>query len=633
MTLLKMSLSGAVLVCVVAIVRSLAIHRLPKRALLALWWMALARLLLPVSLPSPVSVYTLLESRDYVVSEAYTAPVPAPALPAAPEALPAVSQGNAVSSPGALAPSPGAVARLQLVWAVGSVGCALFFALASVRCRREFRTSLPVADRAVQEWLAGHPLRRPVEVRTSDRISAPLTYGILRPVILLPEGFDCGDAAQLGYVLTHEWVHIRRFDGLAKLLIAAAACLHWWNPFVWVLSALFNRDLELACDEEVVRRHGVASRAAYARALITLEERKSGLAPFCSSFNHNAMEERIVAIMKIRNLSTRAAALSAATVFAVGALFATSAAVGVPSQTAHALTSTGSGESFPAYAPVERVDWKEERELLESFEKFGISYDSDGKIYFHGERVRWFWDGYEIWEDGSLLGWSMRYEYLDRDGTVDVHTLHECIDNGDGSLDYYGPLKDIVAYSQQEFDSRTYESIRKTAEATAIDDDAVLVEDPARPGSGYAVQTVYDETVHASAEDAVGEVAEETSYEVQANYSEKVGVVTDDTVEDAAEDTGAAAVADGNGGAAGGRTLEEIFAAYEDYGVTYREQDGIREVFYHGEPVAHFVDSTPGGSVFSFSPTGGAPGTISVRTVYGSDGKLAGVEPFVQPEH
>lgn len=625
-----MSLSGAVLVCVVAIVRALAIHRLPKRALLALWWMALARLLLPVSLPSPVSVYTLLEVRDYVVSETYVAP--APALPAAPEALPAVSQGNAVSSPGALAPSPGAVARLQLVWAVGSVGCALFFALASVRCRREFRTSLPVADRAVQEWLAGHPLRRPVEVRTSDRISAPLTYGILRPVILLPEGFDCDDAAQLGYVLTHEWVHIRRFDGLAKLLIAAAACLHWWNPFVWVLSALFNRDLELACDEEVVRRHGVASRAAYARALITLEERKSGLAPFCSSFNHNAMEERIVAIMKIRNLSTRAAALSAATVFAVGALFATSAAVGVPSHTAHALTSTGSGESFPAYAPVERVDWKEERELLESFEKFGISYDSDGKIYFHGERVRWFWDGYEIWEDGSLLGWSMRYEYLDRDGTVDVHTLHECIDNGDGSLDYYGPLKDIVAYSQQEFDSRTYESIRKTAEATAIDDDAVLVEDPARPGSGYAVQTVYDETIHASAEDAVGEVAEETSYEVQANYSEKVGVVTDDTVEDAAEGTGAAAVADGNGGAAGGRTLEEIFAAYEDYGVTYREQDGIREVFYHGEPVAHFVDSTPGGSVFSFSPTGGAPGTISVRTVYGSDGKLAGVEPFVQPE-
>ncbi len=630
MTLLKMSLSGAVLVCVVAIVRALAIHRLPKRALLALWWMALARLLLPVSLPSPVSVYTLLEVRDYVVSETYVAP--APALPAAPEALPAVSQGNAVSSPGALAPSPGAVARLQLVWAVGSVGCALFFALASVRCRREFRTSLPVADRAVQEWLAGHPLRRPVEVRTSDRISAPLTYGILRPVILLPEGFDCGDAAQLGYVLTHEWVHIRRFDGLAKLLIAAAACLHWWNPFAWALSALFNRDLELACDEEVVRRHGVASRAAYARALITLEERKSGLAPFCSSFNHNAMEERIVAIMKIRNLSTRAAALSAATVFAVGALFATSAAVGVPSQTAHALTSTGSGESFPAYAPVERVDWKEERELLESFEKFGISYDSDGKIYFHGERVRWFWDGYEIWEDGSLLGWSMRYEYLDRDGTVDVHTLHECIDNGDGSLDYYGPLKDIVAYSQQEFDSRTYESIRKTAEATAIDDDAVLVEDPARPGSGYAVQTVYDETIHASAEDAVGEVAEGTSYEVQANYSEKVGVVTDDTVEDVAEDTGAAAVADGNGGAAGGRTFEEIFAAYEDYGVTYREQDGIREVFYHGEPVAHFVDSTPGGSVFSFSPTGGAPGTISVRTVYGSDGKLAGVEPFVQPE-
>lgn len=617
MTLFEMSLSGAVLTGVVVIVRALAIHRMPKGALLALWWMVLARLLLPVSLPSRVSAYTLLGIRDAVVSETYAAQVAAHAAPTAPEALPAAVQGYAA------APSRALAGLLPLAWAAGSVGCALFFLVTSVRCRREFRTSLPAAHEAVRGWLAAHPLRRPVEVRISDRISAPLTYGVLRPVILLPEGFGCGDAAQLSYVLTHEWIHIRRFDGLTKLLIAAAACLHWWNPFAWVAWVLFNRDLELACDEEVVRRHGVASRAAYARALITLEERKSGLAPFCSSFNHNAMEERITAIMKIKNFTTRAAAVSAAAVLAVGALFATSAAADGSVSAANTPVSTSSGENLPAYFyPIERVDWAEERELLESFEKYGISYDGDGKMYFHGERVRWFWDGYEIWEDGELLGWSMRYEYLDKDGTVDVRTLHECIDNGDGSLDYFGPLKDIVAYSQEEFDSRTYESIRKTSVEATVADDAVLAEEPAHPGSGYEVQATYDQQIVVEAEDTVEEPAEGTSYEVQSVYSEMVGTVADDIIAEAAEAT------EGTGGAASGRTFEEIFAAYKDYGITYRENNGIREVYYHSEPVAHFVDIKPDGSVFSLNSSEKAQSSLSVQAVYDKNGKLAGVEPI-----
>lgn len=603
--LLRMGLAGAVLAGVVTVVRALALHRMPKGALLALWALALARFLLPVTVPAPFSAYTLASA--VVVSEAAVARKAAPVSPAPPEALPVVTEGQA-------APSAGPLPVLPLVWAMGTAGCALFFLSVSLRCRREFRSSLPVTQAVVGEWLAAHPLRRAVTARACDRISAPLTFGIFRPVILLPKGFDYSDSRQLDLVLTHEWVHIRRFDGLTKLLIVSAVCLHWWNPMAWVLYVLFNRDLELACDEAVVHRCG--SRAEYARALIRLEERKSGLAPFSSSFSRNAMEERILAIMKTKKITRRTAALSAAAVFAVGALFATSAAVGPGAVTTASIRDTGDGPAYPF--PISRVNWDGERELLESFEPFGISYDSDGKICFNGERVRWFWDGYEIWEDGTLLGWSMRYEYLDEDGTVDVRTLHGTICNSDGSRDLYGPLIDIVAYSQEEFDSRTCESIRRTSEATTMADDAVLVEDDASPGTGeieviYADETAVQEVTGVFT-DSVETVYEGTAVKAQGSGPE---------LSAAAEGT----YTTGSGDTALGRTFAEIFAGYRAYGITCREKDAVREVFYNGEPVAQFVDIRPDGSVFTFSPIGGAPGTLTVRTVYDSAGRLTGVEP------
>ncbi len=92
-----------------------------------------------------------------------------------------------------------------------------------------------------------------MEIRQSDRIAALLTYGVLRPVVLIPKQTDWTDETRLKVILTHEFVHIRRFDTLTKLLLAAALCIHWFNPFVWVMYVLANRDIELSCDETVVR--------------------------------------------------------------------------------------------------------------------------------------------------------------------------------------------------------------------------------------------------------------------------------------------------------------------------------------------------------------------------------------------
>ena len=112
----------------------------------------------------------------------------------------------------------------------------------------------------------------------AGRISSPLTFGVLRPVILVPKKTDWTDETALRYVLEHEFVHIQRFDVLSKLLLIAAVCVHRFNLLVWVMYVLANRDLELSCDETVLRRFGGDVRAAYARVLIRMEAARGGTA-------------------------------------------------------------------------------------------------------------------------------------------------------------------------------------------------------------------------------------------------------------------------------------------------------------------------------------------------------------------
>ena len=314
MKLLQMSLAGGIMILVITVIRALAIERLPKKTFLALWAAALARLLAPVSLPSALSIYSLLARRAPAAAE-WTA---VPALPALPAETGAAAQQTA-SAPAAQAPV------WTIVWAVGAAVCAVVFAIAYGRCCREFRASFPVENGVIRRWLQSHPLRLTVAIRQSGRISSPLTFGVLRPVILMPKKTDWTDETALRYVLEHEFVHIQRFDVLSKLLLIAAVCVHWFNPLVWVMYVLANRDLELSCDETVLRRFGGDVRAAYARVLIRMEAARGGFAPLCNHFGKNAIEERITAIMKTKRITIVSLGLAALLVAGTVTVFATSA--------------------------------------------------------------------------------------------------------------------------------------------------------------------------------------------------------------------------------------------------------------------------------------------------------------------
>ncbi len=413
MSLMAMSISGAVLILVILAVRAGLKGRLPKRTFAVLWTVALIRLLIPFSVPSSWSAYTLLQnavpeteqvryftdmitgnpsggaarfgsaswlygtdiaggagdlpgrdgfgegtgmqsgsgtgaqmdpawkpqSRSGAGSGAQMNAAQDPQSKSGEESQPDSASGIQSGRQQASSIAPDSVSEEKLsfaerfadllpilrgIWAAGFLLCTIAFAWIYFRCCREFQMSLPMEDCFLENWQRTHPLRRRLSIRQSDQILSPLSYGFWRPVILLPKSTKCGDRFQLRYVLEHEYVHIRYFDAAVKLLMAAALCIHWFNPCVYLMYIFFNRDLELACDEAVVRRFGEEEKSAYAMALIEMEEEKSGLLPLGNSFSKNAIEERIGAIMKIKKISPLIHGLSAALVCGITLLFATS---------------------------------------------------------------------------------------------------------------------------------------------------------------------------------------------------------------------------------------------------------------------------------------------------------------------
>ena len=308
-TLLEMSLSGAVMIGVIIIVRALAVNRLPKTAFLALWGAAFFCLILPMRIPSPISVYSAMRRRgDF--------PMPVRNW----QRTGLLLTGNAAREASVPSLSP-----WLLLWIGGAVLLALIFLILHLRGRRVYAASLPVEQPFAKSWIEEHRLRRPVQVRYSDRIESPLTYGILWPVILLPADMDWKEEETAGFILAHEMSHIRRFDALTKWLLAAMLCIHWFNPLVWVMYILSNRDLELACDESVIRQYGMQSCPSYALALLEMEEKRTYLTPLSSSFSKNALKERIDAIMKAKKRTAAGIIGALVIVAAVVVIFATSA--------------------------------------------------------------------------------------------------------------------------------------------------------------------------------------------------------------------------------------------------------------------------------------------------------------------
>ncbi len=400
MSLWNMSISGGIFIAAVIIARSLLRERLQGWVFQVLWLAVLFRLLVPFSIPCQLSVYTLADrcGLNVFVGESLGNRVDGTGIggngvaayegaETGGESISAAHMEDAWESGAAVhtedtwessavthmedAWESSAVTHMEDAWASGTnmhflwlavylCGVFLFtlyYLLACLNWRRKFKVSF-AADPAVQAYVDALPLRRKISVRQWEKASSPLTYGIFHPVILLPQALEEEDMKQLRMVLVHEYMHIRHYDAVKKMLLILACCIHWFNPLVWVMSVLANRDMEIACDENVIKYLGRDMRRAYARALIDMEEQRDIPLSLGNGFSKNALEERVIAIMKEKNKSIVIGVVSGLMATGLIMVFTTSAyAIGRAEKTVYVQADeVAAEESIPGDVAVNTSD-------------------------------------------------------------------------------------------------------------------------------------------------------------------------------------------------------------------------------------------------------------------------------------
>lgn len=299
-TLLKMSATGTAVICVVMLLR-LFLRCAPKIFSYALWLIVLFRLLCPVSVALPVSVFNLVPSAragiteqlsmqehlgemDVTLSESFEgADVQTGALPTDPAAEKSPGSEHLRGSQDAMEVTSLWSWKLVafVIWLLG-VCMMLVYAIVSILHLHK-RLKYASLDRE--------------NIYLLDGISSPFVAGVLRPNIYLPYGLGENEKT---YILLHEQTHIRRGDPLFRVLAYMALALHWFNPFVWVAFFLSGRDMEMSCDEMVLRRLGSKIKCDYSDSLLAMAQGKRAIGFTPLAFGEGDTGKRIKNVLNYK---------------------------------------------------------------------------------------------------------------------------------------------------------------------------------------------------------------------------------------------------------------------------------------------------------------------------------------------
>lgn len=264
MQILDMSKTASIVILVVLLAR-LLLKKAPKVFSYALWAVVLFRLLCPVTFEAPVSIVPEMTSvsRGYTLSEESISVFGAgeAAYQAVGDAL---NGGLGIQHIRTTEKDETGMAKYvvadwrsvwilfgQYVWVAGIAVMLLCSAASYMKIRKKLAVVLPLRD----------------NILMADDIKSPFVIGLFRPKIYLP--CNLGEKEQ-EYIILHEQHHIKRLDHIVKALAFLALTIHWFNPLVWVAFILAGKDMEMSCDEAVIRKVGGDVRADYSASLLTL---------------------------------------------------------------------------------------------------------------------------------------------------------------------------------------------------------------------------------------------------------------------------------------------------------------------------------------------------------------------------
>ncbi len=277
--LLNMSITASYLALAVVILR-LLLKKAPKWISCALWALVALRLLLPVSLES---IFSLIPSAEPIPQQIVTvAPTIQTGIPVVDQTVNPILQNSASPQPGdSVNPMQVVVFIASSVWLAGAAVILVYAAVSYLRLHRRVRESIETEK----------------GIRICDRIAAPFILGVFCPVIYLPSGMDQEDAR---YVIAHEKAHLQRRDHWWKPLGFALLSVYWFNPVFWVAYVLLCRDIELACDEKVIRQMGEESKKPYSQALLNCSVPRKMIAACPLAFGEVGVKGRIKSVLNYK---------------------------------------------------------------------------------------------------------------------------------------------------------------------------------------------------------------------------------------------------------------------------------------------------------------------------------------------
>ena len=280
---LNMSMTGSVVILLVMLSR-LILKRAPKIFSYALWSVVLFRLLCPVAFTAPVSVLNALEPEVQEASESTSVVYFLPAEASQNLEFTFVPAENQSGTDNAQAGESDHtrldfMTAASYVWITGTGIMILYSVIQYIRLKGK---------------LVGAIVYRG-NVYRADYIDTPFVMGIFSPKIYLPSDVPMNERK---YIIAHERHHIRRCDHIIKLLAYFALCIHWFNPLVWVAFILAGKDMEMSCDEAVIRKMGSQIRADYSASLLRLATHKKIIAGMPLAFGEGDTKGRVMNMAK-----------------------------------------------------------------------------------------------------------------------------------------------------------------------------------------------------------------------------------------------------------------------------------------------------------------------------------------------
>lgn len=301
--IVNMSIAASWLILAVVLLR-VVLKKAPKWINVLLWGIVAFRLICPFSFESALSLIPSAETISPEIMMDWT-----------PEISTGVSSIDKVVNPiitDTFAPEPIASANplqllipvLAIVWAIGIIAMLVYAAVSYFRLQKKVGASLSVRDNI---WIC-------------DDIQTPFILGFFKPSIYIPSGTD---EAQLPYIIAHENAHLKRCDHLWKPLGYLVLAIHWFNPLVWIAYILLCRDIELACDEKVIRELNQNESISYSEALLSCSVNRRTVMVCPLAFGEVGVKERVKNVLNYKKPAFWIVAIAMVASIVLGVCFLT----------------------------------------------------------------------------------------------------------------------------------------------------------------------------------------------------------------------------------------------------------------------------------------------------------------------